>query len=1096
MSESDLTKDISMTSLISYFRHRYDKIKGDVVHSHPKESEIRQRLKKELYEYNQILFHGFPTKPTAIAHDPSLSLLAVGTKDGALRVYGASDVEFCAVHACRETVTQLLFIPGEGRIITLTCDNVLHLWEINSDDFTSTLVEKKLFEEFGTDGGKSTTISVIRHFGEKLLLGTEGGNVHIMLLSSFKLTENVIQQDVIMQNVPEDFKVNPGAVEALQPHPTSPDKVLIGYDRGLIVLWDVKESSAEASFNASQQLESLCWHRNGTEFLSSHADGSYSHWVIGEGPQPKEETTPYGPYPCKPISKIVWKTAEGEEEPFVIFTDGMERRNYADRFTVSVVQGPKHVTFDFTSRVLDFLVLSKADEEQADTDADLDSIRDVPHSLVVLLEEELVVIDLLSNGWPPHRLPYMNSVHASAITASSHVSNVPESLWRKILDAGNLQFSSYSKKDWPIKGGERREVRKTRDLLLTGHEDGSVKLWDISAVSMSLLYKVNTASYFEEGFSENAVDEDDWPPFRKIGNFDPYTDDPRLGVQRMFLCPVSDILVVAGTAGQVIVLQMEREQRELDVKLSKVNLVGDRDNFVWKGHESLTLVGGEVRYNQGFQPQCVLQMTPPAACTALSVHTEWQLLSAGTAHGFCLFDFCQRQAITATCTLSATETSATDDSSMSRRKSFKKSLRESFRRLRRRRSMSKTKKESGAANRLQEMKAGEETRAISSPRANAGRKLAPPSSIEEDMPHAERAIEERNVTGDGSQYSMVRCLHFADTYLTPTVHSPSLLAGTNAGKVYIFSIVLPAYDRRDQEDVTAKLSKEITLKHQAPVIGLAIVDGTYYPLPLALEVQNGRAKAPDMSGNHKLLVISEEQFKIFAMPTMKPEDKWKLTAHEGSRTRRVSTCTFRSRSDEQYNEMDIACVTNTGQLSVYTIKGLRRQMNIEALNRSDINGIASCLFASTGEGFFLASSSEFARFSLSAAKLVRPLCKLNLKDGLRTPEGTPQIIVENYVRPCQTLDETHPVNNRDSLASREVSMSGDQSFRSADMTQDEVIDYGHDERRGPASLTSLGSDEVNHCPTEVNEMAEQPSNPSSRLLQETSEQTPADQVDD
>ena len=56
-----------------------------------------------------------------------------------------------------------------------------------------------------------------------------------------------------------------------------------------------------------------------------------------------------------------------------------------------------------------------------------------------------------------------------------------------------------------------------------------------------------------------------------------------------------------------------------------MNLVGDRDNFVWKGHESLTVVSGDVRYNQGFQPQCVLQMSPPAACTALSVHTEWQL---------------------------------------------------------------------------------------------------------------------------------------------------------------------------------------------------------------------------------------------------------------------------------------------------------------------------------------------------------------------------------------------------------------------------------------------------------------------------------------
>lgn len=68
-------------------------------------------------------------------------------------------------------------------------------------------------------------------------------------------------------------------------------------------------------------------------------------------------------------------------------------------------------------------------------------------------------------------------------------------------------------------------------------------------------------------FGVSADDDEDWPPFRKVGHFDPYTDDPRLGIQRMFLCPVSDILVIAGTAGQVIVLQMEREQRELDIKV-------------------------------------------------------------------------------------------------------------------------------------------------------------------------------------------------------------------------------------------------------------------------------------------------------------------------------------------------------------------------------------------------------------------------------------------------------------------------------------------------------------------------------------------------
>lgn len=38
-------------------------------------------------------------------------------------------------------------------------------------------------------------------------------------------------------------------------------------------------------------------------------------------------------------------------------------------------------------------------------------------------------------------------------------------------------------------------------------------------------------------------------------------------------------------------------------------------------------------------------------------------------------------------------------------------------------------------------------------------------------------------------------------------------------------------------------------------------------------------------------------------------------------------------------------------------------------------------------------------------------------------------------------DETHPANNRDSVASRGDVSSVDQSFRSADMTQDEVVDF-------------------------------------------------------
>lgn len=38
---------------------------------------------------------------------------------------------------------------------------------------------------------------------------------------------------------------------------------------------------------------------------------------------------------------------------------------------------------------------------------------------------------------------------------------------------------------------------------------------------------------------------------RQVGSFDPYSDDPRLGIQKIFLCKYSGYLAVAGTAGQV-----------------------------------------------------------------------------------------------------------------------------------------------------------------------------------------------------------------------------------------------------------------------------------------------------------------------------------------------------------------------------------------------------------------------------------------------------------------------------------------------------------------------------------------------------------------
>jgi lethal(2) giant larvae protein len=69
---------------------------------------------------------------------------------------------------------------------------------------------------------------------------------------------------------------------------------------------------------------------------------------------------------------------------------------------------------------------------------------DEPHTLLVLAEEELVAVDLLTEGWPVLRQPYWCSLHSSAVTSSLHVANVPDDFWNKIVDVGQHQFANYS----------------------------------------------------------------------------------------------------------------------------------------------------------------------------------------------------------------------------------------------------------------------------------------------------------------------------------------------------------------------------------------------------------------------------------------------------------------------------------------------------------------------------------------------------------------------------------------------------------------------------------------------------------------------------
>lgn len=175
-----------------------------------------------------------------------------------------------------------------------------------------------------------------------------------------------------------------------------------------------------------------------------------------------------------------------------------------------------------------------------------------------------------------------------------------------------------------------------------------------------------------------------------------------------------------------------------------VNLLEGCESFLWKGHEEITTKSTLVP--PGLFATSFVQLYPPAAVSALALCSDIQSYAAGTAHGFAIINYQENRVLTARCTLdphalgnTSTASTTTGESTMVRGRSLKKSLRESFRRFRKGRTIKKS----------------------TMPRIDETLRLEEITRVP-----VERQVEFREFKPIDDQIgSMVRCLYFAKTYL-------------------------------------------------------------------------------------------------------------------------------------------------------------------------------------------------------------------------------------------------------------------------------------------------------------------------------------------
>lgn len=185
---------------------------------------------------------------------------------------------------------------------------------------------------------------------------------------------------------------------------------------------------------------------------------------------------------------------------------------------ITVLQGKATTVLHMEHPVVDFVTMCESPWA---------SDMQEPYAIAVLLQNDLVVIDLLSNGFPCFDSPYSMDLHDSPVTCCSYLADCPSDLVPAFYSVGrNAQNrkAGTSERQWPVSGGTWSPASCSyTEIIITGHQDGSVKFWDAGAGSLLILYKLKTAKIFEK------------PKTRSMDGSD---EDP-LAVQIISLCAES-----------------------------------------------------------------------------------------------------------------------------------------------------------------------------------------------------------------------------------------------------------------------------------------------------------------------------------------------------------------------------------------------------------------------------------------------------------------------------------------------------------------------------------------------------------------------------
>lgn len=480
--------------------------------------------------------YGIPSTASILAVDSVQRLLAIGTLDGRIKVIGGDNIEGLLISPKQLPYKYLEFLQNQGFLVSITNENDIQVWNLKSRSVACDLQWESNITAFSVINGSSF-----------MYVGDEYGTISVLKFHVENRELLQLPYQIIWSSLSEATSFpysDHQPVVGILPQPfTSGNRLLIAYECGLIILWDVVEAHViivkgdkdlhlkDGAFKKNadssspndllqhqfeeKEITTLCWASiDGSILAAGYIDGDILLWKMSKSSASKGQEA--GPFDNVvklqlssvekrlPIIVLHWwansKSQNNSDGHLLIY--GGDEIGSDEVITILTLEWSSGIeTLKCVGRVdltlsgsfADTILLPTTGATTPDGKAALFVLMSPGQlnlfdcsTLADLVSKEEKKVSLSAKDFPVELPTVDPSMTATKLTQLHSDGNLTE-LLQEFFAATSSGASR-----WPLTGGvynhtSRAETNRIQRVFTAGYQDGSVRMWDATHPVLLLL---------------------------------------------------------------------------------------------------------------------------------------------------------------------------------------------------------------------------------------------------------------------------------------------------------------------------------------------------------------------------------------------------------------------------------------------------------------------------------------------------------------------------------------------------------------------------------------------------------------------------------